>query len=137
MQLPGDRVMSEKVMAAMETPSYLYESPYDPEAMMGVISCMECVLSTRLHTLIFSAKQRVPLLGFVYDPKVESYLEVLNMPSGGRPEEFDPDQAMDALRGLMARREQAVADLDAAVTRLEEQAQENERQLIALLSKRS
>ena len=59
------------------------------------------------------------------------------MPSGGRPEEFDPDQAMDALRGLMARREQAAADLDTAVTRLEEQAQENERQLIALLSKRS
>lgn len=137
MQLPGDRVMSEKVMAAMQTPSYLYESPYDPEAMMGVISCMECVLSTRLHTLIFSAKQRIPLLGFVYDPKVESYLDVLNMPSGGRPEEFDPDQAMDALRGLMSRREEAVADLDAAVQRLEESALENERQLIALLSNRS
>lgn len=135
MQLPGDRVMSEKVMAAMKTPSYLYESPYDPEAMMGVISCMECVLSTRLHTLIFSAKQRVPLLGFIYDPKVESYLETLGMPSGGRPEEFDPEQAMEALRELMARREEAVAGLEAAVSCLESLALENERQLIALLEK--
>ncbi|MCI8538343.1 MAG: polysaccharide pyruvyl transferase CsaB [Oscillospiraceae bacterium] len=133
MQLPGDRVMSERVMSVMKTPAYLYESPYDPEAMMGVISYMECVLSTRLHTLIFSAKQRVPLLGFIYDPKVESYLETLGMPSGGRPEEFDPEQAMEALRGLMARRDEAKSGLDAAVARLEALAQENERQLIALL----
>lgn len=133
MQIPGDRLMSQRVKEAMTVPAYLYESPYDPEAMMGVIHCMECVLSTRLHTLIFSAKQRVPLLGFIYDPKVESYLEVLHMPSGGRPEEFDPDQAMAALDGLMSRREAAVEELDQAVTLLEAAAEENERQLVSLL----
>ena len=136
MQIPGDRLMSQRVKEAMTVPSYLYESPYDPEAMMGVIHCMDVVLSTRLHTLIFSAKQRVPLLGFIYDPKVESYLEVLHMPSGGRPEEFDPDQAMEALDSLMSRREAAVKELDQAVTQLEAAAEENERQLVSLLERR-
>ena len=134
MQIPNDREISRQFQQMMEEPSYLFASPYDPETMMGVIGCMECVLSTRLHTLIFAAKRRVPLLGFVYDPKVESYLKLLGMPSGGAPQSFDCDAAMEALSTLMSHRQEAVEGLNQVVTQLEKMAQENERQLVQLLS---
>ena len=56
---------------------------------MGIISTADFILSMRLHTLIFAARQHVPLVGFVYDPKIEYYLEKLEMPSGGDLKSFD------------------------------------------------
>ena len=38
---------------------------------------METVVSMRLHALIFSAGQGIPLAGVVYDPKVSAFLRYI------------------------------------------------------------
>ena len=38
---------------------------------------MEMVVSMRLHALIFSSGQGVPVAGIVYDPKVSGFLDYL------------------------------------------------------------
>ena len=45
------------------------------DEVIGFISRMRAVMSMRLHTLIFSASQAVPLIGVSYDPKVAAFLE--------------------------------------------------------------
>ena len=133
MQLPNDLGISRRLQEAMTIPSYLFESPYRPDQMMGVIHQMEAVVSMRLHTLIFAAKQRTPLMGFVYDPKVDAILDTLGMPSCGTPEAFDFDRAMERLEQLMDNREDAKAKLDEAAAKLEMLALENDRLLLSLL----
>ncbi|MBQ4347818.1 MAG: polysaccharide pyruvyl transferase CsaB, partial [Firmicutes bacterium] len=89
MQFPNDIIMSENIRSRMKRPSHILDALYSPYELMGIIGQMELILSMRLHTLIFAAKQRVPLLGFIYDPKIEYYLNKLSMPSGGVISGFD------------------------------------------------
>ena len=44
---------------------------------IGILSRMQVVVSMRLHGLIFSASQGVPLVGIVYDQKVSSFLSYI------------------------------------------------------------
>lgn len=133
MQLPHDEGVSTRIREAMRENSYVFSSPYHPERMMGLISLMEGVVSMRLHTLIFAAKQRVPLMGIVYDPKVASYLDALGMESCGTPRSFTAQAALEAYARLEAQREAKRCLLDERVSALERAAEENEKLLFELL----
>ena len=40
---------------------------------MGIINRLEIIIAMRLHSLIYAATQYVPMVGIVYDPKVEGF----------------------------------------------------------------
>ena len=44
---------------------------------IGLFSRMKVVVSMRLHALVFSASQGVPLVGVVYDQKISSFLSYI------------------------------------------------------------
>lgn len=133
MQPSKDRKISEKVMAEMKNPSYIFDGEYSPLDIMGVISLMDIVLSMRLHTLIFAASQRVPLLGFVYDPKIEYYLNKFEMPTGGTVDNFDYEGSVKAIEDMVGNRDKYVAKLDEKAAELERLALMNEEYLKDLL----
>lgn len=133
MQTPADSAVTEQIRSQMSAPSYVLETPGKPETMMGVIGLCNLVFSMRLHTVIFAAKQRVPVMGLVYDPKVASYLDLLNMPAVGTPETFRADDALRAFTDLADHQAEYAARLDVIARNLEQAAQENDRQLAALL----
>ena len=64
-----------------------------------------------MHTLIFAARQHVPLVGFIYDPKIEYYLEKLEMPSGGDLKTFDMQKTLDLVDDIMHNKQQYVERL--------------------------
>ncbi len=135
MQPQKDRQAAQKVRQAMEEPSCLLDAPCSPKELMGVLGRAKLCLAMRLHTLIFSARMAVPVLGLVYDPKVASYLEELGMPSAGDVCDFHREQAIAQADALMA-------DYDGCRKRLQEKskaladaARENERLLLELLEK--
>ncbi len=133
MQTPADSAVTEAIRSRMSAPSYVLETPGKPETMMGVIGLCNLVFSMRLHTVIFAAKQRVPVMGLVYDPKVASYLDLLHMPAVGTPETFRADDALRAFTDLADHQGEYAARLDGIARNLEQAAQENDRQLAALL----
>ncbi|MFR6187273.1 MAG: polysaccharide pyruvyl transferase family protein [Lawsonibacter sp.] len=63
----------------MEEPSYLLDTATTPRELMAVLGEAELCVAMRLHTLIFAARMAVPCIGLVYDPKVASYLQELDM----------------------------------------------------------
>jgi len=122
MQAPGDTTASERVRDHMKCPAIIMEGEWVPKAIMSVAGVCAFVLAMRLHTLLFAAKQRVPVVGVVCDPKIDYYLEKLDMPAAGRVEDLDLAHMKALVEDIAKNRDSYTARLDAAVIRLEEAA---------------
>lgn len=94
MQYPKDIAVSKKVSSMMKNKSYVLTKRYTPAEMMGIVGRVDAMVSMRLHTLIFAAVKNIPMVGIIYDPKIEYYLKELDMPEGGdvRREKLDSDR---------------------------------------------
>ncbi len=94
MQYPYDIAISKKVSSMMKNKSYILTNKYTPAEMLGIVGRVDVMVSMRLHTLIFAAVKNIPMVGIIYDPKIEYYLKELNMPEGGdvRTEKLDSDK---------------------------------------------
>ena len=106
MQPKRDEPVSWQVSDAMEEKCVVLTGDFQPEELMGVIGRSRMILSMRLHALIFAARGAVPALGFVYDPKVKSYLELLHQPAAGRDGEIDVEATVEAVGVILSRREE-------------------------------
>lgn len=72
------------VAAAEKAVAFLQKAPYhilrntgSSAHTIGLFARMRVVVSMRLHALVFSAGQGVPLVGVVYDPKIRSFLSYI------------------------------------------------------------
>lgn len=135
MQMPNDITISEKVCKKMKQNAYILKGNYSPYEVMGIISQADFILSMRLHTLIFAARQCVPLIGFIYDPKIEYYLEKLDMPSGGKLKEFDKQETLALVDDMIRQKDVYVAKLAQKAKELEKMAHRNEKYLEKLLER--
>ena len=134
MQPERDWTATEQVRRAMEGPSYLLDTPCAPQELMAVLGMARLCLAMRLHMLIFAARMAVPCVGLVYDPKVDSYLKELDMPSAGHVECFDQGEAIACVDQLMADYGGALERLREKSGQLAQAARENERLLLELLA---
>lgn len=133
MQTPNDVAISLDVQRLMKNKAYVLDTRLTAEQIMGIIGLSDFVLAMRLHTLIFSARMCVPLIGIVYDPKVAAYVKALEMPSAGNVVDFDAAKAMSAVNDIMQDRERYVCILKGLSNELESLAQNDARELIKLL----
>lgn len=94
MQFPSDIAISKKVSSMMKNKSYILMKKYTPAEILGIVGRVDAMVSMRLHTLIFAAVKNIPMVGIIYDPKIEYYLKELDMPEGGdvRKEKLDSDK---------------------------------------------
>ena len=72
-----DVAAAQRVTSRMTVPYYELTEPYTAAQTIGILARMKVVVSMRLHGLIFSAGQGVPLVGIVYDQKVSSFLSYI------------------------------------------------------------
>ena len=102
MEQPKDIEISKKVMYEMKKDSYILKNSYKPDEILGIIGQMNLIVGMRLHTLLFSASKKVPMIGIIYDPKIEYYLSVLNMPKGGdvRTGDIDAKRLAAQMEGM-------------------------------------
>ena len=135
MQPERDRQATARVRALMEEPSFQLDLPCSPRELMGVLGRARLCLAMRLHTLIFAARMAVPAMGLVYDPKVASYLEELDLPAAGHVEHFDGEEAIRRADDLMAHYDQVLANLREKSEQLARAARENERLLMEMLER--
>ena len=71
---PGANQMAAR---GLSVPHYFLNDAGSAGTIIGALSRMEIVVSMRLHALIFSAGQGIPLAGVVYDPKVSAFLRYI------------------------------------------------------------
>ena len=137
--LPQAREQQAALKQAIDTLNRLAPQKgglFTPRELMAVLGEGRLCLAMRLHTLIFSARMAVPVLGLVYDPKVASYLKELDMPSAGDVHHFRREEAIAAADRLMADYEGSLERLRVKSAALSRAARENERLLLELLERK-
>ena len=80
MHYPEDlKISNEIANRASQTNCYVLQNNYCVEDIMGIINKLELIIAMRLHSLIYAATQAVPMIGLVYDPKVNGFLELIGI----------------------------------------------------------
>lgn len=131
MEFPKDTEVSKKIMNYMEEESFIIKGNYKPNEILGIVGQMDLILGMRLHILLFSAIKKIPMVGIVYDPKIEYYLDVLNMPKGGdvRTGEIDSKKITTQIQGIFLGIERYQDILNDKLEILLEKASRNEKLL--------
>lgn len=96
--------------------------PDDSSLIVGVLGRMRVVISMRLHALIFAAAAGTSVVGAVYDPKVQAFLDYL----GKKRYLALEDVTEETLLPMVEEALQSGEDDEKAVAHLRELAAENE-----------
>ncbi len=81
LQYPFDLEASNRIIAKMKGTAYVIKNKYgvtSEDYIAGIINKTEMLIGMRLHALIFAASLGVPIIGIVYDSKIESFLKFIN-----------------------------------------------------------
>lgn len=124
MQESDDAELTEGIRQMMSEPSYVARTPGDPASMLAMIRDMQALVSMRLHTIIFAANMGVPVAGCVYDPKVEAFLHMLDMPACGTPSTMNADETFAIVTALIKDAPRHREQLARSVARLTPMAQQ-------------
>lgn len=98
-----------------------------PEELYEVVAAAGLVLGMRLHSLIFAALARVPMVGLAYDPKVAEFMTGLGLPEGAKPLGASEEELWAAVAAAREGREGIAARIDSSMRVLSDLALENAR----------
>lgn len=111
MQPQSDYGITTRICRKMNAGATVVKTDYDIGKLLSLFSQMHMCIGMRLHTLIYSAVAAVPLIGLVYDPKVNGFLDYIGIDNYCDVSTLTPDE----LRNTVDR---CVAEYDSIKTRL-------------------
>lgn len=79
----------EKEAAALGASVSLCEDALHPQQMLREVAACDALIGMRLHSLIYAAGRRVPLMGVSYDPKIDHFLERISCKPVGSTVKLD------------------------------------------------
>ena len=114
--------------------SYVVKDKLDVFETYELISSMHMLLGMRLHALIFSAVATVPMVGLVYDPKIQGFLEYIRQPSAGDVRELEYEALVKLMDSVWENNSGIRRQLSESVPELRKKARENARVAVELIS---
>jgi len=133
MHYPSDLAICERIVSKMSGEANIIKNKYSVPETIGIISRMDILIGMRLHALIFAACQGIPLVGLVYEPKVEGFLKSINQPSAGHVKDLDYENLKAIIEDVLKNRSTISKQLIGISESLKEKAMENAKIAIDLL----
>lgn len=133
MKYPTDMQVANDIAVAMQCESYSLKNNYDVNTIIGVIGETKFVLSMRLHALLYAALKSVPMIGFIYDPKVKYFLKELKMYTIEDIEDFTVDGVVRQMDEILNNYTNIQQNIQNEVAHLKVKAGENEKYLAKLV----
>ncbi|MGG1880585.1 polysaccharide pyruvyl transferase CsaB [Paenibacillus cisolokensis] len=115
--------------------SYYLEEKQAQDMLREVGSC-DVVLGMRLHSLIYAANRKVPLIGISYDPKINHFLNRLDSEPAGSSDSLDPAVLKDRLLKLLDDAESWKAEHEEQIAVLKREAALPARRIVEYLRHR-
>jgi len=134
MQYPDDLPVLKNAADKMKNESYVVSQKLDVCQTYELISKMHMVLGMRLHALVFSAVAAVPMVGLVYDPKIQGFLNYINQPSAGDVRYLQYESLEQMTEYVWNNRDELSRQLAADIPALKEKARENAKIAVDLIS---
>lgn len=100
---PKDAEISKIIMHKMkhEDAAVLMPNRYLPSEILGTMGLMDVNVGVRLHALVFSAVMNVPTVGISYDPKIDGFLEMINMTPVCTYEDIAVDKILEHVQSFI------------------------------------
>lgn len=125
MHFPEDVQIGRKISRELGHKAIVLTDNYTVEETFSLIGNCHMILGMRLHTLIMATVMGVPSVAISYDPKVDRFTELANLPSPLKVEDLTAFELVTRLQELkydLAIKEQ---DLDKKREMLREKARES------------
>lgn len=100
---PKDAEISKIIMHKMkhEDMTVLIPNRYLPSEILGTMGMMDVNIGVRLHSLVFSAVMNVPTIGISYDPKIDGFLDMLDLNSVCTYENIEVDKIVEEVGKML------------------------------------
>lgn len=102
---------------------------HDADEVLSVMQHLRILIGSRLHSLIFSLVAEVPFIGISYDPKIENFMEMIDMSPTCSMAHFDTDALESAVLRLESEYDMKKEKIIEAKESLKQRLQENDRML--------
>lgn len=134
LEFPGDISAAEAVARQMKEPAAIIRGKYVATEYMAIVGQLDLLIGMRLHSLIFAARQQVPLIGVDYDPKVRGFLASIGQRSAGPVEALSGERLIALADDAMARLPAIRASLSGATDQLADLARRNAQLTLEVLA---
>lgn len=123
MHYPEDLEISRNVLNRVKNKGcYLLEKKYSVDEIMGVIKELDVIIAMRLHSLIYAAAQSIPMVGLVYDPKIEGILDSIGMKYMSNVESLNYEKLISDIDYVLSNSEALKIELQSQVEKLKDKA---------------
>jgi polysaccharide pyruvyl transferase CsaB len=133
MHHPKDISIAEKIVSRMKGKGIIIRNKYDVPQKIGIIKRMEMMIGMRLHALIFAASVGVPVIGLVYEPKVEGFLQSVNQVSAGHVKNLEYEHLKNIVDSVWKERHYIRTELEQTMKPLKDKALENAKIAVELV----
>ncbi len=134
MQHPEDVPILENVAAKMSNESCIIKDKLDIQETYELIASFNMLIGMRLHALIFSAVAAVPMVGLVYDPKIQGFLDCIQQPSAGDVRELEYGNLSELTDKVWENRAEIKKQISEFIPLMKEKARENARVAVELIT---
>ena len=133
LHFPSDLAAAEDIASKMKHAPFILRNIYETDKILGIMKRMDLVLGMRLHALIYSVSLSVPVIGLIYDPKVQGFLEYVNQPWAGNVADLNLDSLKKLIDEVWSNRKEISQQLEKGNRLLKQKAYENAEITIRLL----
>jgi len=104
-----------------------------PQDMLDQVSACNLIIGMRLHSLIYAAAYAIPMIGISYDPKIDHFLNAMEMKAAGSTEQLDPQAIAAEAINLLKNRTDWVLSKQHLIDQIKQKSQHAAQQICLYL----
>ena len=133
MHKPHDLNATLRIVKKMEQKGYVIHDTYSASQIMGIISRFDLLIGMRLHALVFAASVGIPVVGLVYEPKIDGFMHYIKQISAGHVDNLDFYGLKSILDDVWTNRDSLKNNLKVIVEMLKIKSLENAKLAVDML----